>query len=185
MPPFSLLDSTWRRWWFEWTRAIHGARPSGALRASKSAILPICLVPAPNTKGPEKGPFLFVPLQGPPGGYATVLTARFNLAEVVVRVDSRHPWRSPFGRTACVQIGNPADLSGAGTKYEGPLFGAFFYPGSPVGGEPCSTMISSSVGKPRSRAFAMSVCNTSGSISGVRLRIQRYERSGPATIEYW
>ena len=29
------------------------------------------------------------------------------------RIDSRHPWRSPYGRLAMldVQIGNPADLS--------------------------------------------------------------------------
>ena len=68
-----------------------------------------------------KGPSAFVSLQGPPGRgwlrYVTGLTARFRLAEVVVRVDSRRPWRSPSGRTACVQIGRPADLSGAGTNF--------------------------------------------------------------------
>ena len=37
--------------------------PAGDLRSSKSAVLPICLVPAPNTKGPEKGPFAYFELQ--------------------------------------------------------------------------------------------------------------------------
>jgi len=60
---------------FEWTRAIPGARPSGALRASKSAVLPICLVPAP----------VFPRVQGP-GQHALILlrTSGFfsvNLAE--------------------------------------------------------------------------------------------------------